>query len=106
MSQLSGYISTHMQRTVSCSEQYLLKTRILRYISGIYIWYKLSFYSSWYCSQILAGPLSLPASLGCLRPGLLADHLGFGHRQATDAGLGAAECPPPRVDLVKMASST
>ncbi len=81
-----------------------LKYPFLSYIPGIYPVY--SIYQLWFSSWTLSGPLRLSASLASLRPGLLADPLGFGHRQATNVRLGSAECPQPRVDFVNVAYFT
>ncbi len=62
--------------------------------------------------QAAFGPVSglpgVPSALGRFRPGLSADHFGFGDRKATNSRLGPAKVPQPgvddTVDLIDMAA--
>ena len=50
----------------------------------------------------LASPLSCPAALGSLRPGLPSEL--FSYREVAHTRLGPSKVPQPGVDLVKMAA--
>ncbi len=52
----------------------------------------------------LASPLSCPAALGSLRPGLPSELFSFGHREVNHTRLGPSKVPQPGVDLVNMAA--
>jgi hypothetical protein len=52
----------------------------------------------------LASPLSCPAALGSLRPGLPSELFSFGHREVAHMRLGPSKVPQPGVDLVNMAA--
>jgi hypothetical protein len=67
----------------------------------VYTWYIPSIYLSLCSSWTLSCPFRLPGSLSLLRPGRLADQLRIGHRQTTNARLGAPKCPKPSVDLIQ-----
>ncbi len=73
------------QEEVSIYSKHWFFAVYTRYIPRIYL--------SWCLSWTLSGQLCLPASLGSLRPGILADPLRFGHRQTTNARLGGAQMP-------------
>ncbi len=52
----------------------------------------------------LSGLPGLTSAPGRFRPGLSADPVGFGDREATNSRLGPAKVPQPGVDLIDMAA--
>ncbi len=73
-------------------------------IYHLYSWYIPCIYYAYSMRWSLASPLSFPAALGSLRPGLPAELFSFCHREVTHTRLGPSEVPQPGVDLVNMAA--
>ena len=69
-------------------------------ISMVYTMYIPCIFMQW----SLASPLSCPAALGSLRPGLPSELFSFGHREVAHTRLGPSKVPQPGVDLVNMAA--
>jgi hypothetical protein len=72
----------------------------------VYSWYIPCIYYAYAMRLSLASPLSSPAALGSLRPGLPSELVSFGHREVAnrDTRLGPSKVPQPGVDLVNMAA--
>jgi len=75
-----------------------------RIYTVVYSWYIPCIYYAYSMRWSLASPLSCPAALGSLRPGLPSELFSFGHREVAHTRLGPSKVPQPGVDLVNMAA--
>ena len=73
-------------------------------IYTVYSWYIPCIYYAYSMRWSLASPLSCPAALGSLRPGLPSELFSFGHREVAHTRLGPSKVPQSGVDLVNMAA--